>query len=327
MGPRARALVAALTVAFVLLGAWVTGAQAAQPVELAAPYEYLGWGDPQPPAEVISQSGVQDITLAFVLAAKGPGCTPAWDGHRPLLGGADAAAIESIRAAGDDVDVSFGGWSGRKLGSVCKSVSALQAAYQQVIDAYSLRAIDIDIEHGEFKNRKARGRVLQALAGVQRANPGLEISITMGTGEGGPDRTGAALITEAAAIAFRPTVWTVMPFDFGPPASDMGHASIRALEGLAAALASAYGISTAAAYEMAGVSSMNGRTDEASETVTLEDFRAIAAFAGVHHLARLTFWSINRDRPCPSSPAPEEECSGIAQAPFAFSSIVAGYHG
>ena len=69
---------------------------------------------------------------------------------------------------------------------------------------------------------------------------------------------------------------------------------------------------------------MNGHTDEASETVSLEDFETIAAFAREHHLARLTFWSVNRDRPCP---APEGECSGIAQAPFAFSNIVAGYHG
>jgi chitinase len=317
-----RGFAGAVLAALVSFALAAPGAEAAQPVELAAPYEYLGWGAPQPPVEVMARSGVQDITLAFMLAAKG--CNPAWDGRRPLLGGTDAAAIESIRGAGGEVDVSFGGWSGRKLGSVCKSAAALEAAYQKVIDAYSLRAIDIDIEHGEFNSRKARQRVVQALAGVQRANPGLEISITMGTEEAGPGRTGLALIAEAAAISFRPSAWTVMPFDFGTPATDMGHASIRALEGLDRALSSAYGVSTAAAYEMAGVSSMNGHTDEASETVSLEDFRTIAAFAREHHLARLTFWSVNRDRPCP---APEGECSGIAQEPFAFSSIVAGYHG
>ncbi len=320
MNPRAIAALVLLALALPAIAA--PGAGAAQPVELAAPYEYLGWGDPQPPVEVMARSGVQDITLAFVLAAKG--CNPAWDGHRPLLGGTDAAAIEAIRAAGGEVDVSFGGWSGRKLGSACKTPAALQAAYQKVIDAYTLRAIDIDIEHGEFTNRKARGRVVQALAGLQSANPGLEISITMGTEEAGPGRTGLAMIAEAAAISFRPSAWTVMPFDFGAPATDMGHASIRALEGLAGALSSADGISTAAAYQISGVSSMNGHTDEASEVVTLEDFETIAAFARAHHLARLTFWSVNRDRPCP---APEGECSGIAQAPFAFSSVVAGYHG
>ncbi len=67
--------------------------------------------------------------------------------------------------------MSFGGWSGRKLGSSCKTPAALAAAYQKVIDAYSLQAIDIDIEHGEFTNKKVRKRVIEALAIVQARIP------------------------------------------------------------------------------------------------------------------------------------------------------------
>ncbi len=304
-----------------------TGAQAAaQPVEMAAPYEYLGWGDPQPPTSVMAATGVQDLTLAFILS-KGK-CNPEWDGQRPLLGGVDEAAIEAIRAAGGEVDVSFGGWSGKKLGNACKSVAALAGAYQEVIDAYGLHAIDIDIEHSEFTSRKTRQRVVEALAAVQSANPGLEISITMGTAETGPEADGVSLIADAARIGFLPSVWTVMPFDFGTPRTDMGHASIRALEGLAGDLSSAYHLSSSVAYEHVGVSSMNGHTDESSETVSIEDFETIVAFAALHDLARVTFWAVNRDRPCKGAgAAPEEECSGIAQEPLAFTSLVAGYHG
>ncbi len=89
-----------------------------------------------------------------------------------------------------------------------------------------------------------------------------------------------------------------MPFDFGVPAGNMGDASVSALEGLAALLASSYGISAKAAYAISGISSMNGRTDERSETVSLGDFESILAFAQLHHLARLSFWSVNRDRAC-----------------------------
>jgi chitinase len=298
---------------------------AAQAPLLAAPYEYLGWGDPQPPATVIETTGAEDLTMAFVLS-KGS-CNPEWDGRRPLLGGVDQQAIEAVRAAGGDVVVSFGGWSGKKLGSACKTPAALAAAYQKVIDAYSLRAIDIDIEHGEFDNAKTRRRVVEALSSVQKSNPSLGISITIGTAEAGPEKNGLSMIADAAAIGFQPSVWTIMPFDFGPPATDMGHASIRAVEGLDRDLVSAYRLSAAAAYERTGISSMNGRTDEASETVTREDFQTIAAFATAHHLGRLTFWAVNRDRPCKSEPAPEEECGGIEQQPFEFTSIVAGYHG
>jgi hypothetical protein len=117
-----------------------------------------------------------------------------------------------------------------------------------------------------------------------------------------------------------------MPFDFGPAATDMGHASIKALEALAGDLVSAYHVSAAFAYEHAGISSMNGDTDEASETVSVADFQTMLAFAEQKRLARMTFWSVNRDRECGGG-GKEEECSGIAQQPYAFTELLAGYDG
>ena len=118
-----------------------------------------------------------------------------------------------------------------------------------------------------------------------------------------------------------------MPFDFGRPLTDMGHASIKALEGLARDLVAAYGISPAVAYEHAGISSMNGDTDEADETVSVENFETMLAFAQQNHLARFTFWAVNRDRPCAGAENAGEDCSGISQAPYAFTDVVARYHG
>jgi hypothetical protein len=54
------------------------------------------------------------------------------------------------------VVVSFGGWSGDKLGEKCSSASALAGAYQKVINAYHLKAIDIDIENTEFGSSTVR---------------------------------------------------------------------------------------------------------------------------------------------------------------------------
>jgi chitinase len=324
----ARKLRACWLLALAALLACAPASAFAQPVGMAAPYEYLGWGDPQPPASVVGSSGVESLTLAFVLSHGA--CNPRWDGRRPLSGGVDQSAIEAVRAAGGEVDVSFGGWSGKKLGNACKTVPALAAAYQKVIDAYSLHAIDIDIEHGEMASRKVRARVAEALARVQGANPGLEISVTLGTAESGPEADGRSLIADAAQAGLMPSAWTVMPFDFGPPATDMGHASIRAVEGLAADVAATYHVSATFAYEHAGISSMNGRTDEASETVGLTDFQTMLDFARARHLARFTFWSVDRDRPCGAAGGNgggADECSGIEQAPYAFSDLVASYHG
>jgi hypothetical protein len=51
------------------------------------------------------------------------------------------------------------------------------------------------------------------------------------------------------------------------------------------------------------------------------------AFAQQHHLARLTFWALNRDRECSAGLNQGEDCSGISQSPFAFSDVVGEYHG
>jgi hypothetical protein len=320
----ARHAALALAVVLAAIGAGAASA-GAQPVELAAPYEYLGWGDPQPPASVVEATGVHDLTLAFILSHRI--CNPMWDGVRPLIGGSDQAAIESIRAAGGEVDVSFGGWSGNKLGISCKTSAALTAAYQKVVSAYGLKAVDIDIEHTEVGSAIVRKRVVAALAALQAQNPGLEISITFATTEAGPEASGRSLIADAAAIGFQPTAWTVMPFDFGVPRTDMGHASIRGVEATERALAGAFHLSEEAAYARVGISSMNGETDEASETVSVEDFHTMLAFAQLHHLARFTFWAVDRDRECAGGLTPGEDCSGIAQAPFAFSDVIAEYHG
>jgi chitinase len=332
VGGRSRQDLAGASAAFIifiacalLAPAPLPASAASQPVDMAAPYEYLGWGNPQAPAGVMAATGVRDLTLAFILSHGA--CNPEWDGTRVLTGGSDQAAIESIRAAGGEVVVSFGGWSGKKLGNSCKTAPALAGAYQKVIDAYSLKAIDIDIEHTEFTSAAVRKRVVAALAIVQAANPGLEISITLGIGEAGPERAGQSLIADAAAIGFQPTVWTGMPFDFGRPLTDMGHASIRAVEGLEQELVSAYGLSPAAAYQHSGISSMNGHTDETVETVSVENFQTMLEFAQQNHLGRFTFWAVNRDRPCGGADTTSEDCSGIGQAPYAFSDVIAQYHG
>ncbi|CAM5612465.1 hypothetical protein SXANM310S_01942 [Streptomyces xanthochromogenes] len=290
-----------------------------------APYEYLGWGDPQKPTDVMAATGVKWFTLAFILSDGG--CNPKWDGSRALTGGSDESAIKSIRGAGGDVVVSVGGWSGNKLGEKCSSASALAGAYQKVIDAYHLKALDIDIEDTEFSNATVRQRVVSALKIVKTNNPGIVTYVTMGTTTSGPDSNGKDLIKKGAAAGLANDGWTIMPFDFQGHSGSMGSTTVSALEGLKAAVKSAYGYSDDAAYRHIGVSSMNGKTDEADETVTAGDFQTILGYAKQHHIARFTFWAVNRDRQCGSGGDAGSSCSGVSQSPYAFTKIVAQYGG
>ncbi|MER8012654.1 chitinase, partial [Streptomyces sp. NPDC094149] len=290
----------------------------------AAPYEYLGWGNPQKPTDVMAATGVKWFTLAFMLSDGT--CNPKWDGSRALTGGSDEAAINSIRGAGGDVLVSFGGWSGNKLGEKCTSASSLAGAYQKVIDAYHLKAIDIDIEDTEFSTATVRQRVVDALKIIKTNNPAIVTYVTMGTTPTGPDATGKDLINRGAAAGLANDGWTIMPFDFGGHSGTMGQASVTALEGLKAAVKSAYGYSDDTAYRHIGVSSMNGTTDEPDEIVTTADFETILSYAQAHHIARFAFWSVNRDRSCTSG-SDADSCSGVSQSPYDFTKIVVRYKG
>lgn len=289
----------------------------------AAPYLYEGWGDPPNPQTVMSATGIKWFTMAFVLDSGG--CNPAWDGSRPLTGGADQTAISQIRAAGGDIVPSFGGWQGSKLGANCSSASALAAATQKVIDAYGLKAVDFDIENtDEFENEAVQAKILTALKTLKANNPGLKTIVTFGTSTTGPTYYGNRLIEQAKSIGADIDVFTIMPFDFGG-GSDMYGNTVNATEGLKNKLKSTFGWDDATAYAHIGISGMNGLSDQ-QENTTPQIWTQIRDWANSHHIARLAYWAVNRDRPCPGGGV-TSNCSGISQTNWQFTSITAGFTG
>ncbi|MFF4655419.1 carbohydrate binding domain-containing protein [Streptomyces sp. NPDC001381] len=289
----------------------------------AAPYLYEGWGDPPNVSTVMSSTGVKWFTMAFML--DGGGCNPMWDSTRPLTGGVDQTVINQVRSAGGDIVPSFGGWQGSKLGANCSSAGALAGALQKVVDAYSLKAIDMDIENtDEFENEAVQARILTALKTVKAANPGLKTIVTFGTSTTGPTYYGNRLIEQAKSLGADIDVFTIMPFDFGG-GSDMYGNTVNATEGLKAKLKSTFGWDDATAYAHIGISGMNGLSDQ-QENTTPAIWTQIRDWANSHHIARLAYWAVNRDRPCPGGGV-VSNCSGISQSTWQFTSITAGFTG
>ena len=71
---------------------------------------------------------------------------------------------------------------------------------------------------------------------------------------------------------------------------------------------------------------MIGQNDVATDQLTLDDAAALVELARERGLGRLSFWSLNRDRPCPSDTdagRAQSTCSGVAQEPLAFSALFA----
>ncbi|GAB3166387.1 chitinase [Myceligenerans halotolerans] len=285
-----------------------------------APYLYLGWGDPQNAVTVMNQTGIRAFTMAFMLSSGG--CNPAWDGSRPLTGGADQQTIDAIKAAGGQVQISFGGWSGNKLGPNCATPEAYAGAVQRVIDAHHPDVVDFDIENtDEFENEVVQDRILRGLAIVKQNNPGTKVVVTFGTGQNGPTWWGTRLINRAAELGTPIDNYTIMPFNFG--GGDMHAATVSAAQGLKDQLMAAHGWSEAEAYAHVGISGMNGISD-VGETTTPAQWTAIRDWADARGVGRLAFWSVNRDRPCPGGGL-ASNCSGIAQADLEFTRITAGF--
>ncbi|GAB3658757.1 cellulose binding domain-containing protein [Actinocorallia lasiicapitis] len=286
-----------------------------------APYLYLGWGDPPNPVTVMNATGIKAFTMAFMLS--GGGCTPAWDGQRPLTSAGDVNAINAIKAAGGDVQISFGGWQGNKLGPNCASPAAFAAAVQQVIDAYHPLAVDFDIENtDELENTTVQDRILGGLKIVKQNNPNTKVVVTVGTSTTGPGFHAQRLITQAKATGVTVDNWTLMPFDFGGGADMYGN-TVNASEGLKTLLKSTFGWDDATAYSHMGISGMNGLSDQ-QELTSLTTWTQIRDWAASHNLGRLAFWSVNRDRPCPGGGV-TETCSGISQPPWSFTQLTATF--
>jgi len=119
-----------------------------------------------------------------------------WDGGRALTGGVDQATITSVRAGGGDIVPSFGGASGTNVETSCTSATALAGAYQAVINAYGLKAIDIDIEGSTYSNTTIQQRVVDALKIIKTNNAGFTVYVTFPSGTNGPD---SGMINRAAA--------------------------------------------------------------------------------------------------------------------------------
>jgi chitinase len=294
----------------------------------AAPYVMPLANDPPDLTTVMSASGAKAFTLAFVVA--NGGCTPAWETDSGLDNVSSdtqvGPIIDAIRAAGGDVVVSFGGYNGTKLGQSCSSAQAVADAEQAVINKYTLNAVDFDLEEPEYENATAINNELAAAQILQQNNAGLYESITIPGTTSGTGYFGQQLLDNAKTLGYTPNNYAIMPFDGGFSGAS---SQISALQSFNTILMNTFGWDSTTAYAHEGISSMNGRTDSA-EYFYQSDFQTVLSFAESNHLARFTFWSVNRDRECnppDNNGTLSGTCSSVPQSDWDFTKIIVEFAG
>jgi hypothetical protein len=286
-----------------------------------APYVDMGaWPTPNVPA-MKSASGLKNFTLAFITASA---CKAMWfNAYDPRQGWA-RDQIDAIRAGGGDVKISFGGATGIELAQACSDVNALFTEYDAVVKAYALKYIDLDIEGAATADPASVGRRSQALARLQQANPGLKVSLTLPVLPEGLTADGLNVVKSARDAGVALDVVNVMAMDYYR-STDYGDAAVQAAQSTFTQLKSLYpGRTDAQVWRMVGVTPMIGQNDD-GRIYDQADARQLVTFAKGKHLGELAFWESTRDRNACTGAL--YMCTNIAQSPYEFSKIFAGYNG
>ena len=163
-----------------------------------------------------------------------------------------------------------------------------------MVNTYGVTRLDFDIEGGVLSDTAATARRDQALAALQAADPAVQVDFTLAVApQGLPTGTGSeyALLQDAKAKGVKVSVVNIMTMDFGAGSNDLADAE-SAAQGTAGQLASLYGISTAAAYGMMGLTPIAGTNDDGTVFSTA-NAQSLESFAAANGVAELSFWEVD----------------------------------
>jgi hypothetical protein len=282
-----------------------------------APYVDLSAGSADFLDTAITQGHLTAFTAAFVISS---GCTPIWGDTLGINNSTVNPRISRAQSEGAQPIISFGGAGGVELGQGCTNQSSLQAAYQSVITHYGVNHIDFDIEGAAIADTASIDRRFKAIKGLENANPGLNVSVTIPVLETGPDYWGSAFLANAASNGVRLDVINAMTMDYGHAVSNMATAAETAAAGtLAAARTAGLNVS----YANIGITPMIGNNDSGGEVVSEANAQTIVNWAHANGIGRLAFWSIGRDQPCAGGGV-SPNCSGLGGSALDFTRIFNG---
>ncbi len=320
----------------------------AAPVSFFSPYVDVT-ATPQLAFEDPSLVTAGGVVLGFVVSPSatsaagdnGNACQPNWGGVYSL----DAATngidldrrIARVIQRGGDVSASFGGAANNELAIGCTDTNDLADAYTSVITRYSLNAIDFDIESKDASADDVNARRAAALKIVQqgRAAAGHPVSIwlTLPVATTGLTSYGLAVLKSMLAAHVDIAGVNALTMDFpetAPVPETMTQRTDDALTALQRQIIDSYHaagtvLTDDQAWQLVGATPMIGQNDVVGQRFELTDAQSLLDFARLHHLARLSMWSANRDQACGVNYANPEVvsdlCSGVSQQPGAYSAI------
>ncbi len=296
--------------------------------------------------QAASSNPARQSVLGFVVAASAKQCTPSWGGYFSIAQANRSLVLSSriakMDSSGAQAIISFGGQKNTDLAVACPTATALANAYQSVIDAYNIHAIDLDIEGpalGSFaalQRRASAIRILEQRAAL--AHKPLQVWLTLPVLPSGLQDNALSVIQSMLKDRVHLTGINVMAMDFTvPPAAGttmlaLVERSMESVHDQIKSMLPRYGIHLHSGdiWRLLGVTVMIGQNNISGEQFTTADAAGLKTFAEQKRIARVSIWSVNRDQPCAQSygvPMLSNTCSSTSQTPLEFSTIFSGLNG
>ncbi len=307
------------------------------PAEIYVPYVDLSIWPPFDLVEAATSQGIRYFNLAFITADSQN--QPSWAGYdRYAVNGNSfdlllRQQIDSLRAIGGDVAVSFGGPKGIELATSIHDVEQLRDAYRTVVDAYGLKRIDFDLEGPALRDADAIERRSRALAALQaeRTEEGrtLEIWFTLPANSAGLTLEGLEVVSSAQRHGIELGGVNLKLSNYEPQSSTgaQGKSGLQAIQSSINAFYQMHRVlapphDAAQIWHKLGVTPSIGRGTTAGGAFYPDDAQRLSDFACEQHLGMVGIWSINRDQQSKgSNPSSAADSSGIKQDAFEFSNI------
>lgn len=211
-------------------------------------------------------------------------------------------AIEDVRSRGGDVIVSFGGQLGNSPWADSQNVDKLVQMYLEVIDAYDLKRIDLDIEESNqgYDNNFANAKAIRKV----QEKTGVEVSLTIPIMPYGWDAKQLNLIRAYIGAGVELKMINSMTMCYGYSAvganESFGDASIRALQNAnyqLVQLFEEFGIEMSSewAYRLMGATVDIGYENSQNPIFTVQETKQVAEFCKQNGMGMYSYWSENRD--------------------------------
>ncbi len=174
--------------------------------------------------------------------------------------------------------------------------------------------------------------MVQAWAASPTVNRPLTISYTLPTTRNGLEASGLAVLDNAILNGVRIDIVQPMVFDYYDRLTNisMGQSAINAVTGLHAQLANRFQSKTSAQiWAMEGANIMNGLDDypRKTESTSVADAIQLRNFAQANGMTVLSMWAIQRDHGGCDGVTGANNCSGIPQADWEFTTNLKGFTG